>query len=149
MFLQENPEDLTTIDSCEYIWESGVGFAHSPAHSSHFDSHRTEILKLLLTCLSETMYMPPSDAHTTPNQWIAYLTSTENRHALPLFTSLLNTVCAYDPVGYGLPYNHLMFNDSREYLVEVALQVNIIIFFVYCLILSSLLLCFIFSGRLE
>lgn len=45
------------------------------------------------------------------------------RHALPLFTSLLNVVCAYDPVGYGVPYNHLMFNDSREPLVEVALQV--------------------------
>ena len=45
------------------------------------------------------------------------------RHALPLFTSLINVVCAYDPVGYGLPYNHLMFTDSREALVESALQV--------------------------
>ena len=45
------------------------------------------------------------------------------RHALPLFTSLLNIVCSYDPVGYGVPYNHLMFLDSREPLVEVALQV--------------------------
>lgn len=45
------------------------------------------------------------------------------RHALPLFTSLLNIVCSYDPVGYGVPYNHLMFTDSREPLVEVALQV--------------------------
>ena len=58
-----------------------------------------------------------------PNQWIAYFTSTENRHALPIFTSLLNVVCAYDPVGYGVPYNHLMFSDHREQLVEVALQV--------------------------
>lgn len=57
------------------------------------------------------------------NQWIAFFTSTENRHALPLFTSLLNMVCAYDPVGYGVPYNHLMFTDSREPLVECALQV--------------------------
>lgn len=32
-------------------------------------------------------------------------------------------MCAYDPVGYGLPYNHLMFTDSREALVESALQV--------------------------
>lgn len=32
-------------------------------------------------------------------------------------------MCAYDPVGYGLPYNHLMFTDSREALVEAALQV--------------------------
>ena len=64
-----------------------------------------------------------ADAHARPNQWIRYFTSTENRHALPLFTSLLNVVCAYDPVGYGMPYNHLMFTDSREPLVEVALHV--------------------------
>lgn len=47
------------------------------------------------------------------------------RHALPLFTSLLNIVCAYDPVGYGFPYNHLLFSDYREPLVEVAAQVLI------------------------
>ena len=62
------------------------------------------------------------DAHNKSNQWIGYFTSAENRHALPLFTSLLNIICAYDPIGYGIPYNHLMFNDSREALVEVALQ---------------------------
>lgn len=45
------------------------------------------------------------------------------RHVLPLFTSLLNVVCAYDPVGYGLPYNYLLFADSREPLVQSALQV--------------------------
>ena len=66
---------------------------------------------------------PAADAHCQPNHWIAYFTSTENRHALPIFTSLLNITCAYDPIGYGLPYNHLMFADSREPLVEVALQV--------------------------
>ncbi|XP_064594547.1 protein HID1-like [Liolophura sinensis] len=120
----DNPEDMQSIDSCEYIWESGVGFAHSPAHNAYHDQNRTEILKLLITCFSETMYLPPvADAHTQPNPWIAFYSSTENRHALPLFTSLLNVVCAYDPVGYGVPYNHLMFNDSREPLVEVALQV--------------------------
>lgn len=64
-----------------------------------------------------------ADAHVSANPWISYFTSTENRHALPLFTSLLNSVCAYDPVGYGVPYNHLMFADSREPSVEVALQV--------------------------
>ncbi|XP_052771085.1 protein HID1-like isoform X2 [Mya arenaria] len=120
----DNPEDMASIDSCEYIWESGVGFAHSPTHNVNHDTNRSEIIKLLLTCFSETMYLPPiADAHSSPNQWIHFFTSTENRHALPLFTSLLNVVCAYDPVGYGLPYNHLMFTDSREALVESALQV--------------------------
>lgn len=55
-----------------------------------------------------------------------HLTSAENRHALPMFTSLLNTVCAYDPVGLGVPYNHLLFNDSLEPLVEAALQILIV-----------------------
>ena len=57
--LQDNPEDITTIDSCEYIWEAGVGFAHSPHSSPGFDQHRMEILKLIMTCFSETMYLPP------------------------------------------------------------------------------------------
>jgi hypothetical protein len=58
------------------------------------------------------------------NRWVAHFTSSENRHALPVFTSLLNVCCSYDPVGMGLvPYNHLMFTDSREPLVETALQI--------------------------
>lgn len=55
-----------------------------------------------------------------------YFSSAENRHALPLFTSLLNTVCAYDPVGLGVPYNHLLFTDTTEPLVEVCLQILIV-----------------------
>ncbi|GAB6030879.1 cell wall bioproteinsis protein [Chamberlinius hualienensis] len=123
----DNPEDLQSIDSCEYIWEAGVGFITTTQHFPQLDQNRTEILKLLLTCFSQTMYLPPTgEAHSHPNKWIHYFTSTENRHALPLFTSLLNVVCAYDPVGYGLPYNHLLFSDCREPLVEVALQILIV-----------------------
>lgn len=43
-----------------------------------------------------------------------------------MFTSLINTVFAYDPVGMGVPYNHLLFNDYLEPLVEVALQILIV-----------------------
>lgn len=43
-----------------------------------------------------------------------------------MFTSLLNTLCSYDPVGLGVPYNHLLFNDSIEPLVEVCLQLLIV-----------------------
>ncbi|XP_037094303.1 protein HID1-like [Pollicipes pollicipes] len=65
-------------------------------------------------------------ARRGPNRWVRFFTSSENRHALPLFTSLLNLVCAYDPVGIGLPYNHLLFNDKREALMETALQILIV-----------------------
>ncbi|KFB43154.1 hypothetical protein ZHAS_00010934 [Anopheles sinensis] len=121
----EKAEELNSIDSCEYIWEAGVGFAQSPPRNGNMDSRRTELLKLLLTCFSETMYRPPT-ASDEPNRWIVHFTSAENRHALPLFTSLLNTVCAYDPVGIGVPYNHLLFTDTLEPLVEVCLQILIV-----------------------
>ncbi|XP_014664114.1 PREDICTED: protein HID1-like [Priapulus caudatus] len=120
------PEDLQSIDSCEYIWEAGVGFAHSPPKHAQNLSNRSDLLKLLLTCFSETMYLHTGSEYSQRNRWIGYFTSAENRHALPLFTSLLNTVCAYDPVGYGIPYNHLMFTDYAEPLVETALQVLVV-----------------------
>ncbi|XP_036267996.1 protein HID1 isoform X1 [Pipistrellus kuhlii] len=119
-------EDMHSLDSCEYIWEAGVGFAHSPQPNYIHDTNRTELLKLLLTCFSEAMYLPPAPDSDGSNPWVQFFCSTENRHALPLFTSLLNTVCAYDPVGYGIPYNHLLFSDSREPLVEEAAQVLIV-----------------------
>uniref|UniRef100_A0A4W3K9U2 HID1 domain containing n=1 Tax=Callorhinchus milii TaxID=7868 RepID=A0A4W3K9U2_CALMI len=121
----DTAEDIHSIDSCEYIWEAGVGFAHSPSHHYLHDLNRTELLKLLLTCFSEAMYLSPSSEGNILNPWVQFFCSTENRHALPLFTSLLNIVCAYDPVGYGFPYNHLLFSDYREPLVEVAAQVLI------------------------
>uniref|UniRef100_A0A8C4XGR2 HID1 domain containing n=1 Tax=Erpetoichthys calabaricus TaxID=27687 RepID=A0A8C4XGR2_ERPCA len=122
----DTPEDIHSIDSCEYIWEAGVGFAHSPPLNYIHDLNRTELLKLLLTCFSEAMYLPPSSESNILNPWVQFFCSTENRHALPLFTSLLNVVCAYDPVGYGIPYNHLLFSDTREQLVEHAVQVLIV-----------------------
>src|SRR4051812_41976351 len=59
-------------------------------------------------------------------RWIRQFASADNRHVLPLFTSMVNIVCSYDPVGYGLPYNYLLVGDSREPLVQVALQVLIV-----------------------
>ncbi|XP_047991066.1 protein HID1 isoform X1 [Leguminivora glycinivorella] len=120
----ERAEELSSLDSCEYIWAGGVGFARAPPRCAAHEAARTELLRLLLTAFSETVYKPPHQTHH--NKWIAYLTSPDNRHALPLFTSLLNTVCSYDPVGLGLPYNHLLFSDTLEPLVEVALQILIV-----------------------
>uniref|UniRef100_A0A8C7GEP3 HID1 domain containing n=1 Tax=Oncorhynchus kisutch TaxID=8019 RepID=A0A8C7GEP3_ONCKI len=123
---RDTEEDMQSIDSCEYIWEAGVGFAQSPPLDYIHDLNRTELLKLLLTCFSDAMYLPPSAENNILNRWVTFFSSTDNRHALPLFTSLLNVVCAYDPVGYGIPYNYLMFSDYREVLVEHAVQILIV-----------------------
>nr|XP_057905798.1 protein HID1 [Doryrhamphus excisus] len=122
----DSVESMHSIDSCEYIWEAGVGFAQSPPLNYIHDLNRTELLRLLLTCFSEVMYLPASSDTNVLNPWVTFFCSTENRHALPLFTSLLNVVSAYDPVGYGIPYNHLLFSDYREQLVEQAMQILIV-----------------------
>jgi len=106
---RDEAEDLQNLDSCEYIWAPGVGFATAPQNTASYDLHRRELLRLLATCFSQSMYLPPvGEAHAINNRWVAHFTSAENRHALPLFTSLLNLVCSYDPAGI-LPYNHLIF----------------------------------------
>uniref|UniRef100_A0AAQ4QW51 HID1 domain containing b n=1 Tax=Gasterosteus aculeatus aculeatus TaxID=481459 RepID=A0AAQ4QW51_GASAC len=122
----DSVENMQSIDSCEYIWEAGVGFAQSPPLNYIHDLNRIELLRLLLTCFSEAMYLPSSTDNSVLNPWVTFFCSTENRHALPLFTSLLNVVSAYDPVGYGIPYNHLLFSDYREQLVEQAVQILIV-----------------------
>ncbi|XP_055341905.1 protein HID1-like [Paramacrobiotus metropolitanus] len=123
----EQTEDLTSLDCVEYIWAAGVGFAVSPPQNANYDAARIEILRLLLACFSESMYgTSASEGLVCPNRWLEYFTSAENRPVLPLFTSLLNVVFSYDPVGYGVPYNYLMFGDSKEPLAEVALQVLIV-----------------------
>lgn len=38
--LQDPAEDIRTIDSCEYIWEAGVGFAQSPPLNYVHDLNR-------------------------------------------------------------------------------------------------------------
>ena len=123
--LPEKPDDLGSVDSCEYIWEAGVGFPRSPPSSGNIDLNRTELLKLLLTCFSETIYSP-IDKKDYSNKWVSCFCSAENRHALPLFTSLLNILCAYDPIGLGVPYNHILFRDYREPLVVICCQILIV-----------------------
>lgn len=43
-----------------------------------------------------------------------------------LFYSLLNSVLAYDPVGWGVPYGSSMVSDTQEPLMNMALQVLLV-----------------------
>lgn len=75
------------------------------------------------------------------NTWVKLIT--KSKHSLSILASLLNTVCSYDPRYVlilkplslflnlklsGVPYHHLLFNDTREPLVEVCSQLLAICF---------------------
>lgn len=118
------PEDLRSLPTCDYVWEPGVGFDSNVNSTTSYDKSRSELLKLLLACLSSTLYETPAESVSTRNPWIEIFTSNDNRHALPLFTSLLNTVFVFRISK--LPFNHLLFEDTRKELVELSLQILIV-----------------------
>ena len=43
-----------------YYREAGVGCSTSPGSTAKIDSHREELLKLLVTAFSEVIYLPPT-----------------------------------------------------------------------------------------
>uniref|UniRef100_A0AAF5DNA0 HID1 domain-containing protein n=1 Tax=Strongyloides stercoralis TaxID=6248 RepID=A0AAF5DNA0_STRER len=112
------------LDTCEYIWEAGVGFTNKMGINGYHDENRVSILRLLLVCFSEFLYLESTDKNRM--RWITSFTSAENKHVLPIFTSLLNIICAYDPSGLGVPYNYLLLSDSREPLVSASLQLLLV-----------------------
>ena len=58
------------------------------------------------------------------NGWIEAITRPENsNHSKIIFYSLLNTALNYDPIGWGLPYNYLLFEDTQEEIVDISLQI--------------------------
>uniref|UniRef100_A0AC35TX04 Protein HID1 n=1 Tax=Rhabditophanes sp. KR3021 TaxID=114890 RepID=A0AC35TX04_9BILA len=118
------PDGKQILDTCEYIWEAGVGFTNKMGINGYHDENRVAILKVMLICFSEFLYTTETD--TNRMRWITRFTSAENKHVLPIFTSLLNVICAYNPAGLGLPYNYMISSDSREPLVKAALQLLIV-----------------------
>lgn len=121
------PEDLQSLASCDYVWEPGVGFESSTNSTTIYDNNRIELLRLLLACFSETLYLKPRDCIKKRNYWVETFITRLNRHALPLFTSLLNTIFAYKPSSRFVTFNSILFvEDNRLNLIELAAQILII-----------------------
>ena len=45
---RDEVDELVNIDSCEYIWEKGVGCAQSMAQHSHHHHNRLELLRSIM-----------------------------------------------------------------------------------------------------
>lgn len=75
------------------IWQSGVGCNTSVGSSKEFESNRTEILRLLLTLSSQSMYMGQAILPVQGVKAITYIaTCPEKQVVLSVLCSLLNTV---------------------------------------------------------
>ncbi|KAJ1340373.1 hypothetical protein BSLG_005015 [Batrachochytrium salamandrivorans] len=102
----------------------GVGATEPFPTSRDEASRRIEVLRLLFTMMSRTLYCKPDKLFESENRWAIMLTSRlEKKPVLALLCSLINTISAYDPTNWAsLPYNHLLFEDMQEPLVSICIQ---------------------------
>ncbi|KAF2200911.1 high-temperature-induced dauer-formation protein [Delitschia confertaspora ATCC 74209] len=105
------------------IWQSGVGCNTPIASSKEFESNRTEILRLLLTLASKSMYTSANILPVKGVKAITYIaTCPDKQVVLSVLCSLLNTTLKYNPATWRVPYDHVVFKDSKQILVTYCLQ---------------------------
>lgn len=75
------------------IWQSGVGCNTAVPTTKEYESNRSEILRLLLTIASRSMYMSPNVLPTKGTKALTYIcTCPDKQVVLSVLCSLLNTV---------------------------------------------------------
>jgi hypothetical protein len=105
------------------IWAKGVGCNTQMGSSAQIENNRTEILRLLLTMSSKSLYMP---AHILPVKGVravTYITTCPDKQlVLSLLCSQLNTALNYNPATWRVPYDHVVYKDPKQILVSYCLQ---------------------------
>ncbi|KAE8209965.1 hypothetical protein CF327_g6111 [Tilletia walkeri] len=117
------------------IWYAGVGSSQELEGTNRtHESHRVEVLRLLLVILSKSMYIPIAEQRTLSNDVAAYAVSRLDRTVvLPLLCSLLNAVSTHTrDAGWlgGISNTRLLggTEDVRATLTALSLQtLNVLI----------------------
>lgn len=110
------------------IWQSGVGCNTAIPTTKEYENNRCEILRLLLTLTSQSMYMSPSLLPQRGVKALTHLCSCPDKQVvLSVLCSLLNTTLKYNPASWRVPYNSLVFKDEKQILVTYTLQFLLVI----------------------
>ncbi|KAK5941033.1 hypothetical protein PMZ80_006310 [Knufia obscura] len=110
------------------IWQSGVGSKQSISTNKDLESNRCEVLRLLLTMMSKSMYMSSALLPVKGVRAITYLaTCADKQIVLSVLCSLLNTAIKYNAASWRIPYDHMVWKDSRQSLVVYSLQMLLVL----------------------
>ncbi|KAG9242939.1 high-temperature-induced dauer-formation protein-domain-containing protein [Calycina marina] len=122
------PKSLNGKGKVTYaIWQSGVGCNVPMSTTKEFESNRTEILRLLLTLTSRSMYMSANLLPVQGVKAITYIvTCPDKQVVLSVLCSLLNTTLKYNPASWRVPYNVQAFKDPKQILVTYCLQLLLV-----------------------
>ncbi|TVY52359.1 Ubp5-interacting protein [Lachnellula cervina] len=110
------------------IWSSGVGCNTPIGTSKEFESNRMEVLRLLLTLTSQSMYLSANMLPVQGVKAISYIvTCPDKQVVLSVLCSLLNTTLKYNPASWKIPYNVQVFKDPKLILVTYSLQFLLVV----------------------
>ena len=105
MPLAENIHPLYFGIDENLVWRSGISV---PAATNHdvfkFDKNRIELLRLIITILSQPLFYAPDEYLLVLNPFSTYFSNKRSKNCKNLFVSLINIIVSYDVSGYGLPY---------------------------------------------
>ncbi|KAF1813734.1 hypothetical protein P152DRAFT_506593 [Eremomyces bilateralis CBS 781.70] len=110
------------------IWQSGVGCNTPVISTKEFESNRTEIMRLLLVLTGKSMYMNSTVLSQQGVKAISYITTCPDKQiVLSVLCSMLNTTLKYNPATWRVPYDHVVFKDSKQLLVAYCLQLLLVL----------------------
>eukprot|EP00922_Rhytidocystis_sp_ex-Travisia-forbesii_P051311 GHVS01076171.1.p1 GENE.GHVS01076171.1~~GHVS01076171.1.p1 ORF type:complete len:784 (-),score=101.79 GHVS01076171.1:124-2475(-) len=112
-----------------FLWKGGIGISKTlPVTTTvQMYKNRMEALRCLLLCLSGSLYLSIDEYQQTLPTWLRLFTGGDLAYTANLFCSLMSTVFAYNPVGYGVPYGSLFSGADEEELVNLCLQMLVVL----------------------
>lgn len=122
------PEKAYVGNEPNLVWEKGIVVDQDVYTRKEYEYHRYEVLLLLLSCLSSPIFTSQEEIQSNvdiSHNWIDYIVKEDGSKSPlwnTLFISLFNLVLRFDPVGWGVPYNYKFYNDIRERLMNVSIQ---------------------------
>lgn len=126
MFTREFTLEKTGVKGADYkMWEVGIGYnGKYETPNPELDSNRLEVLRLLLTLTSQTLFRTPSNVVPQGSRFLTILVTTLPRmKSLTMICSMINVVCRScktDADNNGLSYNSSQNNSqysSTKYYV--------------------------------
>ncbi|KAL1870284.1 hypothetical protein VTK73DRAFT_2698 [Phialemonium thermophilum] len=110
------------------IWQSGIGCNSPVPTTKEYETNRCEILRLILTLTSQSMYKSPSVLPQRGVKALTYIcTCPDKQVVLSVLCSLLNTTLKYNPATWRVPYNALVFKDPKQILITYTLQLLLVL----------------------
>ncbi|ANB11014.1 hypothetical protein AWJ20_3809 [Sugiyamaella lignohabitans] len=109
------------------IWEPGVGSNTVQQPTHEMLSNRVEILRFLLTLVSDCLYQNQVDVAVKGSKYLTYVvTNPDKRVVMTVLCSLLNTSLRYSPAG-KVPYDHMLISDRNRQLVIYSVQLLVVL----------------------